>query len=51
MSSKFSAIDFTEDLYSAIKDYFLAEIVCGVTDIIVTFITGDSFKISVEKTQ
>ncbi|MDE5943387.1 MAG: hypothetical protein K2H30_04180 [Clostridia bacterium] len=51
MSGKVNEIDFTEDLYSAIKDYFLADTECSVTNIIVTFITGDKFNISVEKLQ
>lgn len=49
MSEKINAIDFTEDLYVAIKDYFIGVIECGVTDITVTFLTNDKFKITVEK--
>ncbi|MDE6867728.1 MAG: hypothetical protein K2J83_01105 [Clostridia bacterium] len=51
MGDKIRAIDFTEDLYSAIKDYFIAETVCGVTDITLTFITGDKFQITIKKLQ
>ena len=51
MGERVSAIDFTEDLYTALKDYFIAQVECGVTDITVTFLTGDKFKVTVNKLQ
>ncbi|MDE5942890.1 MAG: hypothetical protein K2H30_01610 [Clostridia bacterium] len=49
MSEKFSAIDFTEEIYSVIEDIFVAEIICGVTDIAVRFVSGQKFKITIEE--
>lgn len=49
MNAKINAIDFTEEVYSALKDYFIGKIECGVTDITVTFITGEKFKITIEQ--
>ena len=49
MIDNITEIDFTQDLYGAVNDYFIAQVECGVTEITIEFITGDKFKISVEK--
>lgn len=51
MDNKITALNFTEDLYTAVKDYFIAQVECGVTEITVKFLTGDKFKIIIEKLQ
>ena len=49
MDNKISAIDLTEDIYLAIKDYFVAKVECGVTEITLRFINGQNFKITIEQ--
>ncbi len=49
MSEKIRAIDLTEELFTALKDYFVAKVECGVTEIFVTFVNGQKFKITVEE--
>ena len=51
MDNKVSAIDLTEDIYLAIKDYFVGKVECGITEIDLTLYNGQKFKISVQKTQ
>lgn len=49
MSEKIRAVDFTEEVYLALKDYFVAKVECGVIEIFVTFMNGQKFKITVEE--
>lgn len=49
MNDNISEIDFTEEVYTALKDYFVAKIECGVTDITVNFLNGQKFKITIEQ--
>ena len=49
MDNKVSAIDLTEDIYLAIKDYFVGKVECGVTEIDLTLYNGQKFKISIHE--
>lgn len=49
MQNAISAIDFTEEVYTALKDYFIGNAVCGVDQITFTLLGGQKFVISIRE--
>ena len=46
---KISTVDFTEEVYAALKDYFVGEAVCAVDEIFITILGGQKFVISIKE--
>ena len=49
MDKKITAIDLTEDICIVLKDMFVCKTECGVTDIGITFLNGQKFKIVIQE--
>lgn len=47
--SKVTAADFTEEIYYALKDCFVAKIVCTENEITFKFVNGQIFVISIKE--
>ncbi|MDE7453937.1 MAG: hypothetical protein K2N22_05975 [Clostridia bacterium] len=46
---KISTIDFTEEIYTALKDYFIGEASCAIDDIFITLLGGQKFVITIKE--
>ena len=46
---KIRTIDFTEEIYTALKDYFVGEAVCAVDEVYITLLGGQKFIISIKE--
>ena len=49
MEERVSAIDLTEEIFLALKDFFAGTIECGVTEIDLTLYNGQKFKIAIQE--
>ena len=49
MQNTISAIDFTEEIFTALKDYFIGKAVCAVDEITFTLLGGQKFVVSIKE--